>query len=135
MMDHKDYDIKDFSKEDEKYLNMFKYIKDEIYSILMNLPPVSRIISFRDDKDMVVLEYLIYNDKEKGIINNIFTKDDDNISVTTHIVTFKNKKFLRNVTLYSDFFKENGKEFFEMYSAKGMLYSQKEIKKEEIKSK
>ena len=136
MKDYKDYDIKDFSKGDEKYFNLFNHIKEEIYSRYMNLPPISRRITFRDDgNNMTILEYLINNESEKGIINNIFTEDNDDINVTTYIVTFKNGKFCRNITLHSGIFKEDDDYYFEIYSENGNLYSKKEIKKEEINGK
>ena len=135
MKDRKDYDMSEFfenSKEDEKYFTWFNYIKKEIYSRFINLPPISRRITFRDNGDITILEYLIHNEKEKGIINNIFSLENDTINVTTYIVTFKNKKFCRNIVLYSRFFEEDDKDYFEMFSENKKSYLKEEIKKEEI---
>ena len=119
-------------QDEDKYLKLFNFIKSEIYSKIIDLPPIENKLLLRNtSKDVVSLEYLIINDNEYGVINNNFTEDNGVINVVTYITTFKNKKFNKIITLYSSFFKEDDKDYFEICGENIDIYDKYEINEKE----
>lgn len=126
------------AKDEQKFFDLFDYIKNVIYSNYSDLPEIKEMLSLRRDfnaSEIVALEYFIGNDTESGIIYNEFIEDKDVTNVTTTIVTFKDNKLSKNKIWYSCFYKENGKDYFKIYTFKDKIFVKKEIKKEEIDSK